>query len=87
MTRRSRRNHSPAFKAKVALAALKGDATLAELAETIGAAKSTTHHHLGLLRRAGLVALTGNARGYAYTLRAGGFAAAASAVRAFPGRS
>ena len=33
MTRRSRRNHSPAFKAKVALAALKGDAKLAELAE------------------------------------------------------
>ena len=33
MTRRSGRNHSPAFKAKVALAALKGDATLAELAE------------------------------------------------------
>ena len=33
MTRRSRRNHSPAFKAKVTLAALKGDATLAELAE------------------------------------------------------
>jgi transposase-like protein len=33
MTRRSRRNHSPAFKAKVALAALKCEATLAELAE------------------------------------------------------
>ena len=33
MTRRSRRNHSPAFKAKVALAALKGEATLVELAE------------------------------------------------------
>ena len=33
MTRRFRRNHSPAFKAKVALAALKGEATLAELAE------------------------------------------------------
>jgi transposase len=32
MSRRPRRNHSPAFKAKVALAALKGDATLAELA-------------------------------------------------------
>jgi len=32
MPRRPRRNHSPAFKAKVALAALKGDATLAELA-------------------------------------------------------
>ena len=29
MTRRSRRNHSPVFKAKVALAAFKGAATLA----------------------------------------------------------
>ena len=28
-----RRNHAPAFKAKVALAALKGDKTLAELAQ------------------------------------------------------
>ena len=33
MTRRKRRNHSSAFKAKVALAALQGDQTLAELAE------------------------------------------------------
>jgi transposase len=33
MTRRSRRNHSPAFKAKVALAAIKGERTLAELAQ------------------------------------------------------
>jgi transposase len=33
MTRRSRRNHSPAFKAKVALASLKGEETLAQLAE------------------------------------------------------
>ena len=31
--RRPRRNHSAAFKAKVALAAIKGDKTLAELAE------------------------------------------------------
>ena len=31
--RRKRRNHLPGFKAKVALAALKGDKTLAELAE------------------------------------------------------
>jgi transposase len=31
--RRKRRNHKPDFKAKVALAALKGDLTLAELSE------------------------------------------------------
>ena len=33
MQRRPRRNHTPAFKAKVALAAVKGDRTLAQLAE------------------------------------------------------
>ena len=32
MTKRSRRAHSPAFKAKMALAAVKGERTLAELA-------------------------------------------------------
>ncbi|MFG6543421.1 IS3 family transposase [Sulfitobacter sp. M22298] len=33
MARRPRRNHSPAFKAKVALAAIKGERTLIELAQ------------------------------------------------------
>jgi transposase-like protein len=33
MARRARRTHSPAFKAKVALAAIKGEKTLAELAQ------------------------------------------------------
>ena len=33
MTKRSRRNHSPAFKAKVALEALKGQQTVIEIAE------------------------------------------------------
>ena len=33
MNRRPRRNHTPAFKAKVALAAVKGDRTIAQLAE------------------------------------------------------
>ncbi len=33
MTRRPRRNHSPAFKAKVALAAIRGEKTLSELAQ------------------------------------------------------
>ena len=31
MTKRTRRNHTLGFKAKVALAAMKGDKTLAEL--------------------------------------------------------
>jgi transposase-like protein len=33
MSRRTRRTHTPAFKAKVALAAIKGEMTLAQLAE------------------------------------------------------
>ena len=33
MSRRPRRNHSPAFKSKVALAAIKGEQTVTELAQ------------------------------------------------------
>ena len=33
MTKRTRRTHSPGFKAKVALAAIKGEKTRAELAK------------------------------------------------------
>jgi transposase len=33
MSRRARRNHTPVFKAKVALAAIKGEKTLSELAQ------------------------------------------------------
>jgi transposase len=33
MKKRPRRNHTPAFKAKVALAAIKGDRTIAQLAD------------------------------------------------------
>jgi DNA-binding transcriptional ArsR family regulator len=48
-----------------------GGASLAELAESVGIAKSTAHHHLALLREAGLVSLHGNARRYWYSLRPG----------------
>ena len=33
MTKRKRRNHSPSFKAKVAMAAVRGDRTIADLAQ------------------------------------------------------
>jgi transposase len=33
MSRRPRRNHTPAFKAEVALAAIRGEKTLADLAQ------------------------------------------------------
>jgi transposase len=33
LTRRARRNHSPAFKAKVAIAAIQGTLTISELAK------------------------------------------------------
>ena len=33
MSKRPRRNHAPAFKAKVALEALKGEQTIVELAQ------------------------------------------------------
>jgi len=36
MSRRPRRNHSAAFKAKVAMEVLKGEQTLAELAQRFG---------------------------------------------------
>ena len=57
---------------------VRGEASLGELAESAGVAKSTTHHHLTALRAAGLVVLRGNARGYWYTLRLEGLADARS---------
>ena len=42
MTKRPRRNHSPAFKAKIAIAAIRGERTLAELAQQFDARRRAT---------------------------------------------
>ncbi|HET6748068.1 MAG TPA: ArsR family transcriptional regulator [Actinomycetes bacterium] len=61
------------------LAALAaGPRDLDELAAAVGLARSTVHHHLGLLRAAGLVGLRGNARRYRYALRRDAAAEAAT---------
>ena len=56
MARRKRRNHSPTFKAQVAVAALKGDKTLAELAQQFDVhPNQITDWKSQLLERAGQV--------------------------------
>src|SRR4051812_16002946 len=69
--RRPRRNHSAAFKAKVALAAVKGDHTLVQLAERFDATRShrrcerktmiDAEHQLSITRQAQLLALSRSA--------------------------
>jgi DNA-binding transcriptional ArsR family regulator len=58
-----------------------GEASLGELAETAGLAKSTAHHHLSQLRAAGLVTMGGNAAGYWYRLRPDGVREAGALLR------
>lgn len=56
MTRRPRRNHTPVFKSKVALAALKDDRTVAELAQQFDVhPNQITQWKTQLLDRAGTV--------------------------------
>jgi transposase-like protein len=52
MTRRVRRNHSPAFKAKVALAAIKGEKTLADLAQQFDVGREDAGRSGAAVRRA-----------------------------------
>ena len=62
MPRRPRRNHTPVFKSKVALAAIKGDKTVAELAQQFDIhANQITQWKTQLLERAGAV-FEGNGR-------------------------
>jgi DNA-binding transcriptional ArsR family regulator len=58
-----------------------GETGLTELAGVAGVARSTAHHHLALLRAAGLLEVRGNARAYVYSLAADGFAAAGGVLR------
>ncbi len=52
MTRRARRNSSPTFKAKVALAAIKGEKTLADLAQQFDVTSQITRWRRQLLESA-----------------------------------
>ena len=56
MPRRPRRNHTPVFKSNVALTAIKGDKTVAELAQQFDVhANQITQWKTQLLDRAGVV--------------------------------
>jgi DNA-binding transcriptional ArsR family regulator len=63
----------------------QSQATFAELADEVGLARSTTHHHLAQLRAAGLIVLHGNARSYHYTLDPNGVAAAEALLGSLAG--
>ncbi len=56
MPRRPRRNHTGVFKSKIALAAIKGDKTVAELSQQFDVqANQITQWKTQLLERAGVV--------------------------------
>src|SRR5205085_10077849 len=63
----------------------RGSATLLELADGVGVAKSTAHHHLVILRAAGLVRVTAEEVSR-YTLRRDVLPEASAMLEAFIGR-
>jgi DNA-binding transcriptional ArsR family regulator len=58
----------------------RGVGRASDLIEETGLSRSTVHHHLAQLRDAGLVALEGNARAYAYVPRRAAAADAAALI-------
>ncbi|MEX2549688.1 MAG: metalloregulator ArsR/SmtB family transcription factor [Nitriliruptoraceae bacterium] len=65
-----------------------GPVSLTEATAELDVAKATAHHHLAILRQAGLVTVSGEGRGSRYTLRGDPPQAAFEALRAYltPGR-
>jgi DNA-binding transcriptional ArsR family regulator len=67
-----------------------GELTASELADRLGVDRTSLHHHLGILRSAGLVAVTAHGvHSWQYTLRPGGLEAANAALTGYlrPSRS
>lgn len=57
-----RKNHSPAFKAKVALAALAGEKTIAELSSEFGVHQTVIHRWVRQLKDSAVGILAGEIR-------------------------
>lgn len=60
-----------------------GPITLSEATDELGVAKATAHHHLSILRQAGLVSMRGEGRGGRYALREDPPELAREALRAY----
>ena len=61
----------------------EGEASLGDLARSLGLAKSTIHHHVFQLRAARLITVRGNTQGTFYALHPDGFAAAAGLLHGY----
>lgn len=57
-----RKNHSPAFKAKVALAALSGEKTITELSSEFGVHQTQIHRWVRQLKESAVGVFTGEVK-------------------------